>query len=498
MVAREGWSSEVADDGRLMGTTISVAFPLGRYHATPWDGGANTSDVEWPPSPWRLLRALVATWYARWPDLPAADLDRVLVALGAPDAYRTPAARPGSTRHYMPDVSHNTRETGNTDQVIDSFLAIPPRCPLLVHWAADLTKEDRTTLGKLVELLPYLGRSESICVAELLDEDATPDTSWWRLGEAGPDVRLAELLAPDGPVDRTALEASTVATRKARRLLPSGSRKISYGVHADESPAQENLPTKKCNAFRFELASPVPVRARNAVLVADAMHSAIAHTLGRSDDPAVVALLGRDSIGASRRDSHAHMHVFALPREDRMRPRIPAAEQLFAVVIWVPEDVDDALVGRIQDTVRQLWVSQHLEGQMARQDLLAADTGSITDVAPTLAASAAEWISLMPYLPVRHRKRRQSAEDHIAEDLRTECRYRGFAEPIDVSILVDPADRREIVQFRRRRGAERMDRQRSGVYVSMRFADLVCGPLALGQLSHFGFGSFVPSSGSNR
>lgn len=27
------------------------------------------------PSPWRILRALLATWHNRWPDLPAGTID---------------------------------------------------------------------------------------------------------------------------------------------------------------------------------------------------------------------------------------------------------------------------------------------------------------------------------------------------------------------------------------------------------------------------------------
>jgi len=41
--------------------TIQLTFPWGRYYAHPW--GINPTrlrEPEWPPSPWRLLRALVS------------------------------------------------------------------------------------------------------------------------------------------------------------------------------------------------------------------------------------------------------------------------------------------------------------------------------------------------------------------------------------------------------------------------------------------------------
>jgi CRISPR-associated protein Csb2 len=46
-------------------TTLAICFPAGRYHANPWDRAVNEGATEWPPSPWRILRALVATWHTR-------------------------------------------------------------------------------------------------------------------------------------------------------------------------------------------------------------------------------------------------------------------------------------------------------------------------------------------------------------------------------------------------------------------------------------------------
>ena len=47
---------------------IRLRFLTGRFHATPWGHHVNEGVVEWPPSPWRLLRALVATFYRARPE----------------------------------------------------------------------------------------------------------------------------------------------------------------------------------------------------------------------------------------------------------------------------------------------------------------------------------------------------------------------------------------------------------------------------------------------
>ncbi len=71
-----------------MRLVLQQSFPLGRFHATPWR--VNPFDDpygEWPPSPWRLVRAIVARWYQwrretveTWPEEELDDLIRALCA----------------------------------------------------------------------------------------------------------------------------------------------------------------------------------------------------------------------------------------------------------------------------------------------------------------------------------------------------------------------------------------------------------------------------------
>ena len=71
-----------------MRLVLRQSFPLGRFHATPWR--VNPFDDpygEWPPSPWRLTRAVVARWYqwrrekaGTWPEDELQKLVRALCA----------------------------------------------------------------------------------------------------------------------------------------------------------------------------------------------------------------------------------------------------------------------------------------------------------------------------------------------------------------------------------------------------------------------------------
>lgn len=52
--------------------TVKLRFPGGRYHATPWGHHVNEGRIEWPPSPWRLLRAFIACGFTSqgWDEVP--------------------------------------------------------------------------------------------------------------------------------------------------------------------------------------------------------------------------------------------------------------------------------------------------------------------------------------------------------------------------------------------------------------------------------------------
>lgn len=480
-----------------MPTTLEIRFPLGRYHATRWDGGANTSDVEWPPSPWRILRALLATRHTRWPDLDAGVTERLLRALGTPSAYRTPAIHAGSSRHYMPLVGHRTDSSGARSQVIDAFLAVDRSEQVLVQWSVDLSQDDRATLRKLFELVPYLGRSESLCQMTLLDDEEIVDQRWWRLGVVGPDVEQVQLLTPT-TVSLAVLEQTTIGVRKARRALPPDTATVVFGRARPLVPLGARAASvrgSRVPALRFELAGPVHLRARSAVLAADAMHGTISRILSNSgiDPVETAATMGLQPDGSIRHGPHQHLHIFTVPTQPNRDPRRPLAANTptDTIVLWSPEGFRADVAAAIIDGARSLFVHAHLQDELPSRPILFSGSGELADVYPPLLGRAAKWISWMPYLLVRHRKKAQDDWDFIVDDVQREVSRRGLGD-VTVHPCHEEGSAGQIAQFRRRRNGQNAPLRRRGVYVRLEFSKLVTGPVALGQLSHFGYGVFVP------
>jgi CRISPR-associated protein Csb2 len=487
-------------------TTLAIRFPLGRYHANPWDRAVNEGATEWPPSPWRILRALIATWHTRWPDLPAAELDGLLDALADPPCYRTPGTIPGHSRHYFPNLDYKRglpdgrkqrpkqleNDPSGKEMTLDPFLAIAPDEELVVHWDATLDAGQRQVLAKLAELLPYLGRSESVCEARLLGEHPAPDESWWR-PEIGGGARL---LAVTRPVTRTTLEATTTDVRRRRRTMPAGTRWVSYAT-GDTAPTEVPRRTheqRDVTAIRFAVMGPVPIRATHGVLLADRAHEVAGTALrqGGIPDARRREIMGTRGAGTD----HAHTHWIALP--DSEQRGVPVRN----LIIWCPGGL------RIEE-VQALLSLRKLSGQRGDYEisgfpdlqLLFQAAGTIQQVAPELCGPSRLWRSRTPYLPVRHRKR-ETPDEHIAADVTAELRYRD-QQPAQVSRL-EPGSAmtdRWASEFRRRRISEplarengRYTRSRPGTGLRLEFTEPVAGPLLLGQLSHFGFGIFVPDT----
>jgi CRISPR-associated protein Csb2 len=140
-------------------------FPAGRYHATPWGRNVNEADVAWPPEPWRILRALIATFWRkgdreRWSD---KDLSALIDLLAEqPPVYQLPdGAVHAHTRHYMPQGKiEKGREA--TSLVFDAFARLPHDGAIVAAWPEVALPAPLFALAAdLARGIGYLGRAES-------------------------------------------------------------------------------------------------------------------------------------------------------------------------------------------------------------------------------------------------------------------------------------------------------------------------------------------------
>lgn len=217
---------------------LMLRFPGRRYHATPWGHHVNEGLIEWPPSPWRVLRALLSVGYsalgwdapadAPWQSQPPATARALIDKLASVlPRYRLPPAVGTHSRHYMPKNGFD--DPKDKSLVFDTWAQVDDG-ELGIAWDVALDADETALLSQLATHLPYLGRSESWVQARLLPAD--------QVDVAGFDVQPCEasaargtgweqvaLLAPMPAADYASWRAGMVEQALTPLPLPDTGRK---------------------------------------------------------------------------------------------------------------------------------------------------------------------------------------------------------------------------------------------------------------------------------
>lgn len=469
---------------------LGVSFELGRYHATAWGAHVNEATVEWPPSPWRLLRALHS---ASFTDVRLADdretLTRALTALAtaSPPSFELPPVESGHTRHFMPLPGYSPTKQGETSLVVDAFHALEPGAEVRAWWDAELDGEALAALARAACSVGYLGRSESVCSVRVLEAPATLQPDAIPAAEVEGDDEWAsaeriDLLAVAEDVEEplAVLGTSVTEMRRERMLAPSGTRTVAYAVRYQQpNPAPpRRVAVSRPTIALLRVAGSARPALTDAVTVGHLLRSALQqrYDVERRGQRSPV-LSGHDANGP-RSDQHAHAHFLSLPDADRWR--------VDRLVVWAPEGLGP---GEVAAVVRLSELRMRDAPEPFRVALAALGRADELVVSGLL-GPATTWQSVTPLALTRHPKRRRGRiVDGPEDQVRRELELRSIGPVESVELM-----RGDWMRFARTRpGVSRREASRV-VGVGLRFAEPVRGPIALGGLSHFGLGLFEPEA----
>ncbi|MDR7400749.1 MAG: type I-U CRISPR-associated protein Csb2 [Armatimonadota bacterium] len=463
-------------------TAIEVALLAGRFHATPWGRHVNEAALEWPPAPWRILRALAAG-LART----GADMDRccrALTPLLSPPVYLVPAASAAHTRHFMPWE----KQRGIPEKVLvfDAFVVAPE--PLVVWWEADV--EDRGALEVALERIGYLGRSQSWAELRLLKRppDGAPNCMPTGRGRPmGEDEEIVELLAPDPAAPEAALRAlfsTTDQVRKDGLDRPPGTRWIRYRrprIVIDPLPRSirptPGGSTPTTAVYLVGGAAPPPLT--EALSVCELLRRSVMAWYGRLNGGATSPILsGKDASGRPL-EGHRHAFYFAIDEDDDRR--IDRLMVHATMGLGRPEREALAAVRTLEPGGGRPPLHLHLLGFGPPERFTSRAFGP-----------ARRWRSHTPFLLVRHPKVRGAAEtrrivDDPPNQVLLELERRGMPRPTSIQPIRGPGLR--WLEFRTHRPG---DAGPPGTWgFELEFAGPVAGPIALGRHCHFGMGLFL-------
>jgi len=525
-------------------TVLELRFPAGRYHATPWGRHVNEGAVEWPPSPWRIIRALIATWYLkarRDEEISEPTIRALADVLSQPPIFRLPRAATAHTRHYMP---FNEGKNEKTTKVFDTFIQVAEKEALLVAWNVDLAPEQLAALKKLAERLGYLGRAESLVEARVLEGITAIEPNTMPLGK---DAKLPQktelvcLLAPMSPdaylkwreeflkthqqpssgskkktgkkakVDDVpeesvvppdlfrALHADTGELQAAGWNLPPGAEFVNYARREDAfAPATKPRPQRSRGlptVARFAVVSTVAPSITQAVSIGDRVHAALCKWSDQGKGRAAV-FTGLDNDGKPRTD-HAHAHIFCEAKGPR--------DTLTHITLWATMGFNEAACLALRK-LNKVWGHGGHDIRLVLHGI--GQPGDFKDCA--LFGKARVWRSLTPFVSTRHAKtfrdgrpKTDASGWQVGSGAHDLLRLLALL-PHGSAATVKQFDERQrpfqfgsrrlrSLQFRTNRhdgGGNRGNS--SGNAFIITFPEPVSGPLAFGYGSHFGLGLFQP------
>ena len=495
---------------------LAFTFPSGRYHATPWDRHVNEGAVVWPPEPWRVLRALIATWHHKVKPLgrhKESTLRGLIEELSRElPEYSLPSASHSHTRHYMPQ-----RKAGETSLVFDAFVAVSRKEPLIMAWSVDLPHEQLVLLDDLLAVMGYLGRAESWVEAARFDgafqSNCRPGSKLSRsdLSACESGEEIVSLLAPRASDDYENLRKSFLVDKKTEKKLagtlpeslldaisletsalraqgwsqPPASRKELYCCPAEAlRPQRKPQPTILLTATTARyilIGKPLP-RVEDTVRIGELFRRAVMseakRLFGEHAIPAVIS-------GHGLPKENRHRHAFYLPWDSPIFGRRDGDGRIDRLIFHLPDGMDQD-TRQIAVRLNRLWSRDGDEWQIVLENIGEAKTGG------DLLAKVSEWESVTPYLHPWHMKRGFDVDAQI----RRECAMRGMPEPVELTQLPAVkvgAQLRQSFYFRRFREKPNLEQpDRQGSFWRIRFAQPVDGPMSLGFGCHFGLGLFRP------
>lgn len=482
---------------------IKFAFTAGRFHATQWGRHVNEGVPEWPPSPWRILRGIIAAWRRTLPDMPAERFVPIVEKLASEyPEFHLPMASTGHTRHYMP---YNEGKRERTTLVIDSFVAMGADDPVFAVWPkVELEPAQRADLSSILKNMPYLGRAESWVEASLVSEPPKPNSYALESGSLPQgDYEITRTLTPRTPIKLKDLEVESSMLRRGGRIDPDGAQWWPYIRKADCFTAYRAERRRRCKrgagatVVRFAMAgNPLPNTSDTLRWGELTRRSAMAKFGRQNEGKKSKMLSGKDTSG---KPLQGHRHAFYVPTDEDGDGRLDH------LTVWTPEGLDE---GEFKALVSVNTLNPG--GQREPVQLVYQTHGEMDTFASVsrLFGRSRRWRSLTPYVLTRHVKFRGPKEqkrmvDGPEDQIRREfcLRYPDGPALTDVT-LVGHRERIRPIREGHSSGFRPFDFRRykrggsngGGAFnFELEFEEEVCGPLLLGFACHYGLGIFVPA-----
>jgi len=482
---------------------VELTLLTGRYHATPWGRHVNEGVTEWPPAPFRILRALIDVWYRKHSDLAADVVERLLRVLATPPRFRLPPARASHTRSYL---SQNDEDPANKKLVFDGFAVVDRGSTIEFGWpGVSLDPHEGEAAARLFGSLDYLGRSESWVRARIVGDRSI---AWNCVPlKEGPVpsgqevVNVAGVVPPD-VFESRALEVSIKGKGKGKTRRLGWLEALCWGS-AEAIDHTMNRPPALEPMFYVRDANALDARPRPAPRHSSRVVEVVKFAVdARVRAPITDALsvgdqVRRNLMGALQRVmGHDNLSSTFTGKDDN---GAPVRGHSHASVLPLDEDgdgfVDTVLVvGRIPFSLAEQRAIDRLAPVRRRDGHLLFLTPIRYGRRDELLQRATRLVSHTPFAPYHHWRAKRDGDEAawLANQLAIECSRHALPRPMTVRRVQPSCSARRLrwLDFRR---ARKEDAAQPAYGLEVTFAEPVDAPLSLGYASHYGLGTFLPA-----
>lgn len=494
---------------------IEIQLTNGRYHANPWGRHVNEGVAEWPPSPYRLIRALVDVWKRKFTHLQDDQVIPVLKKLSAENpVFHLP---PASSSHIRSYLSLNDKNPFKKTLIFDAFISTKPGDRVLAKWEnIELSAEEEEILQTLLQSMNYFGRSESWVKMGIVKDLEDPDEDYncypsthhkyeaikradlviaaccLDEEEYNQDPYIVETKGKSKIVDW--FDALCMTSNDVIKQKISGPPLLKQVVYKRPDTAFEVIYARRCpqdaediNTVIFALETKVPPSVTNTVIVSENFRKVLmgAHKRVMGDMGAVSPKFsGKNHDGSPLK---GHRHVYILPVDENKDGKIDH------IIVTLKNSRDQSLAFDGSellafDRIRLIKRDNRTDSPLDIK-LIPIFWGKKSELDKY---SSAVFESATPFIPPQHyRKGRGPLEDWLKNQLRIEAENHGFPEIKSIRLHSHP--KHKWYHFYRTRKKDQ-NRPKRGYGFVIEFEETVRGPVALGYAGHFGLGLFVPAS----
>lgn len=476
-------------------SVLEIAFPAGRYHATAWGRNVNEGDPEWPPSPFRLARALMDVRFRRHADIDDSRLESALLLLTGAPRFSLPPTSKMAVKYYFDQGKPDGKKQG----VLDAFVCMQKSATLYMELPQDAPTDALHVLGTLVASLPYLGRAESWIEARIRPD--LPEERCWncvpvQCDDADTLTEVQTLLTPEAYADLPCLpmtgkgrkrqkcswlEALALTTDDLRAdgwNRPPLLGRHTYVLTEDEwqrrpAPSANRVPCCVTYAIRSTPQLSVTRTLPLAERVRIGLMSQHKRCCGGDESRVSPLFSGKDELGQPLR---GHQHAFYWPCDTDGDGRIDH------VRVLLPGGLTDEERAALQ-RLHHVWA----------QGAELAELVFLHCLPHTSFAEAQTVVSATPVVLVRHYKPSKGTfREWLETEVRRSCDEQRLPEPVTIEAfpslpLRDGTSLSWNSFIRQRKGQA----PRHGYGFRLHFETPIRVPFALGSFAHFGLGLFV-------